>query len=287
MATATTFNFREMAGLSDRCAEWKHAPKQLEETETPKFSRDRVRIKRLVQTLQEGEFGGKLRLEFDWDAVERLTEEGETSPQSQELANHHWNARMASSQAHEIDKGGDAKASQYHHAQAAEKHRNASKSLAAAGNDRLARTHDQWAAHHDRHAAHHALGVGGIQATAHKPASTAKTNLPGYEGVASSIQGHAKTAHQAARVATTLRADPNASHKELAMAHHDASNQHMNTALRMFKAGHHEHALNHFNAAIHHSNLRAQHTQAVKTGERPRQKAGPRAMAGRTHVAVA
>jgi hypothetical protein len=285
MATATTFNFREMAGLSDRCADWKHVPKKLEEAEAPKVTRESLRIKRLVQTLQEGEFGGKLRLEFDWDAVERLAEAAEADPHAKEISAHHWNARMATSQAHEIDKGGDAKASHHHHAQAAEKHRNASKALGAAGHDHLARVHDQWAAHHERHAAHHALGMGGIQATAHKPASTtAKSDLPGYEGVHHSIQAHAKTAHQAARVAVNLHSDPNTSHKELAMAHHDASNQHMHTALRMFKAGHHEHALNHFNAAIHHSNLRAQHSQALKTSQRPRQKAGPRAIAGRTHV---
>ena len=142
----------------------------------PVVSINSARIKRMANMLEDERMGGSHHLQFDWVIVERLMQEAQHSGHHQALAKHHWDARFASSRAHEADKAGDPHSSHAHHTQAAELHRRAAKHLAAAGDVRTARTHDQWAQHHDKHAAHQAGRA--AHAQAHQPN---KHNLPTHD----------------------------------------------------------------------------------------------------------
>lgn len=270
----------------------------------------RAKIRRMASMLEEDRFGGT-RLQFDWEDVERLTTEAHQSPEQQALAQHHWDARLASTQAHEVDKGGDPKASHNYHRHAAEKHRVAAKHLAASGDTRTARVHDQWAQHHDQHAAHHAAATGGVQHSAHAPAAApaaARAASPnekpkaaashkslvapevvraqkGTDDIGDQSDKHVKAAQQSARVAHHLAADKTTTNKELAAAHKEASHDHLHAALSLFHSGHHDKALQHFNAAIHHMNKHKDHKAGGMAKKAASLRAaGPQATAGRTAV---
>ena len=145
---------------------------------------ERSRIRRMANLLEDEGLGGTLQMQFDPDRVERLMEAQD--PAAQTAAHHHWNARFASSSAHEADKAGNAEASHSHHSHAAEMHRTAAKHLAAAGDVHTARVHDQWAKHHEAHAAAHGKSMKGADHSAHvappaavKPEKAAKEKKPG------------------------------------------------------------------------------------------------------------
>jgi len=293
-------DFKRLSGRVDPYASWTH--EKVEDSGV--YTVDRVRIRRLARQLDEERYGaGASTLQFDPHLVEKLME----GAAHQHLAKQHWDARVATAKAHEIDKGGDSNASYHSHKDAAQLHHNAAQQLSAAGSHQTAAVHAAWAHHHERHAEHHAMKGKAKSAPAAKAAPTAaptKVSAPaaksepakaapkasaGYERHADPFKAsdHSTTAHRMTQAASALSKGTHASDKELAGVHQKASQANLVAAVHAFKSGDHDTALRHFNQAIHHATKKTHHekTGMDKAMAVPKQgPGGARAATGRTSV---
>jgi hypothetical protein len=166
-------DYKRLAGIGVAYDTWQTPPAVLAESKKgAPVSRKRVAIHRMAHLLEDQRLGGSVSLpQFDEWRIDRLMEAEAAYAKSAQQ--HHWGARAATAAAHKQDKAGDSKASHEAHAHAAERHRQAAKHLAAAGDTHTAHVHDQWARHHEMHAAHHARAMGGVHHTAHAPVAPA------------------------------------------------------------------------------------------------------------------
>lgn len=153
-------DFRRLAGLTEDYSDWKR------ENQETTLSLAQIHIRKMAGMLEDERFGASHLPTFDWKKVEALMEAAlapdNVHPRDPAHASHkeaaktHWDARIASAKAHELDKGRDSYTSHKAHGEAAHTHRVAAHLLRAAGDHEFADTHEKWAEHHTMHAHAHA-----------------------------------------------------------------------------------------------------------------------------------